>query len=234
MNIREEEPRSHQDLQQLTSEFWEQCGYATQVDCEIVTAESTMRIGLCAYDRSDRANPVFLCECRYWSDSVPDSIIRNFETIVHSGKVKSGFILSKNAQADASSITDETVDIRLLTWQEFQDHFSKEWIRYQTEKVQQDAEYLRNYCDTLEKYVSERLRKETDAFREEFRILSEKHMPLGMLAHKWNLPNVLLQGADLFDAFKCRDAWNFMPKLETMLKEGLNEFDDLFGEKWRQ
>ena len=82
--------------------------------------------------------------------------------------------------------------------------------------------------------MSERLRKETDDFREQFRILSEKHMPLAMLAHKWNLPNVLLHGAELFDAFKCADAWNFMPKLKAMLKEGLNEFDDLFGEKWRQ
>jgi hypothetical protein len=59
-------------------------------------------------------------------------------------------------------------------------------------------------------------------------------MPVGMLAHKWNLPNALLQGAELFDAFNCPDAWNFMPKLEAMLKEGLKEFDDLFGEKWRQ
>jgi hypothetical protein len=234
MNIRQEEPGSQQDLQQLTSEFWEQCGYATQVDCEIVTAEGIMTIGLCAYDGSDRANPLYLCECRYWSDPVSDSTIRTFGSIVRSSNVKSGFILSRNAQAYASSSIDETVDIRLLTWQDFQEHFSKQWIRYQTEKVQQDAEDLRNYCDTLEKYVSERLRKETDAFREHYRILSEKHMPMGMLAHKWNLPNALLQGAELFDAFKCRDAWNFMTKLETMLKEGLNDFDDLFGEEWRQ
>jgi len=82
--------------------------------------------------------------------------------------------------------------------------------------------------------VSERLRKETDAFREEYRILSEKHMPMGMLAHKWNLPNTLFHGDELFEAFKCQDAWNFIPKLNAMLKEGLEEFDDLFNEKWRE
>ena len=234
MNIRKEEPGSQEDLQQFISEFFEQCGYSTQMDLEIATSEGPMIIGLCAYDGPDRAKPLHLCECRYWSDPVPDSIIQDFGTIVRSSNVKSGFILSKTAQADASSSMDETVDIRLLTWQQFQDHFSKQWVQYQTDKVQQDAGDLRNYCDTLEKYVSERLRKETDAFREQFRILSEKHMPVGMLAHKWNLPNALLQGSELFEAFKCRDAWNFMPKLEAMLKEGLNEFDDLFGEKWRQ
>jgi hypothetical protein len=64
-------------------------------------------------------------------------------------------------------------------------------------------------------------------------VLSEKHMPMGMLSHKWNLPGTLLQGEELFEAFECRDAWNFMIKLDEMLKEGLKEFDDLFDEKWR-
>jgi hypothetical protein len=232
-SIRKDVPTTQQDLQQFASEFWEQCGFTTKVDCEIVTAEGTMTISVCAYEGTDRVEPVSLCECRHGSDPVPDDIIQDFGTIVRASNAKTGFILSGTARADDPSGIDETVDIRLLTWPEFQDHFSKQWVRYQTEKVQQDAEDLRNYCDPLEKYVSERLRKETDAFRKQYRVLSEKHMPMGMLSHKWNLPSTLLQGEELFEAFECRDAWNFMIKLGEMLKEGLKEFDDLFVEKWR-
>jgi hypothetical protein len=233
VNIRKEDPGTHLDLQQFASEFWEQCGFTTKVDCEIVTAQGSMTISVCAYEGTDRVDPVSLCECRHGSDPVPDDIIHDFGTIVRASNAKTGFILSGTARADDPSGIDETVDIRLLTWQEFQDHFSKQWVRYQIEKVQQDAEDLRNYCDPLEKYVSERLRKETDAFRKQYRVLSEKHMPMGMLSHKWNLPSTLLQGEELFEAFECRDAWNFMIKLDEMLKEGLKEFDDLFDEKWR-
>ena len=56
---------------------------------------------------------------------------------------------------------------------------------------------------------------------------------MGFLAHQWNLPNTLLQGQEIYEAFDCSDAWSFMTKLDMMLKKALNEFDDLFGQKWR-
>ena len=119
----------------------------------------------------------------------------------------------------------------MSTWPEFQDHFSQQWVRFQTDNIQQDVEDIGNYCDPLEPDVSVRLKKASDNFREQYKTLSDKYMPMGMLAHKWNLPNTLLQGGELFEVFNCQDAWNFMIKLAAMLKEGLKEFDELFNEK---
>jgi len=69
-------------------------------------------------------------------------------------------------------------------------------------------------------HVQRRLREEPGNFRQQYQALSKKH-----------LPNTLLQGRDIFEAFNCPDAWYFMIKLGSMLKQGLNEFDDLFGQK---
>ncbi len=232
-NIRKDEPKIWQELQHFVAEFWEQCGLFTNLDCHLETTAIKAIIDVCAYDEADSDDPLYLCQCRHWLDPVLKDRLHRLATVVHGSGARFGFIVSKTAHQDASFIADETADIRLLTWQDFQGHFSQLWIDHQTNKVQPDAESLQSYCDPLEKHVSERLKNETDEFREKFRILSDKHLPIGMLAHRWNLPNTLIQGGDLFDALDCPDAWQFMIRLGSMLKQGLEEFDDLFNEKWR-
>ena len=231
-SIRKDIPATRQELTQFVSEFWEQCGFSTRLDCEIETVQGLTSMVVCAYDGTNRADPVFLCECRYWSDPVPDNIIQGVETFFQRSGAKSVFILSKTTSVNIPPSIAETVDVNLSTWQEFQGHFSQQWVRFQTDNIQQNAEDIGNYCDPLETYVSARLKKASDDFREQYKTLSDKYMPMGILAHKWNLPNTLLRGGELFEVFNCLDAWYFMIKLDAMLKEGLKEFDNLFNEKW--
>ncbi len=232
--IRKEEPKTWQERQQFAAHFWEQCGLSSKMDFKIETSDGTAVIDICTDGETGGAGTAYLCACRYWSDPVSEKIIQDFATIVHESGAECGFILISAAQLDVSDSDKKIADIKLLTWQDFQNYFSQQWIRYQTDRVQQDAEDLRNYCDSLERYVSKRLKNENNDFRERYSNLSEKHMSIGMLAHNWNLPNTLVQGGELFEILDCRDAWQFMIKLNLMLKEGLKEFDELFCEKWRR
>ena len=177
--------------------------------------------------------PLYLCHCIYGSDPLPENRIYEVASLVQETGADAGYMVSATAPVHEPAVVQSTDQINLLSWPEFQAHFAARWRTHQTETVQQDAEALRNYCDPFESYVSVRLRDETDNFRQQYQTLSEKHLPLGVLAHQWNLPNTLLQGQDIFEAFDCPDAWSFMIKLVMMLNKGLNEFDDLFGQKWR-
>ncbi len=229
--IRKQEPTTWQELKQFVSEFWEQCGMSITVDESIETAEGDVSVDVIANEDTDDAGFVYLCQCRHWPGPAPEDEINKFRTIVQGSNAKTGFILSGTESQNEPSNLNETDDTILFTWQSFQDQFSRQWVRYQTDRVQQDTEDLSNYCDPLEKFVSERMRTESDEFREQYRNLSDGHMPISMLAHRWNLPNTLLQGGELFEVFDCQDAWHFMVKLDSTLKEALQDFDDLFKAK---
>jgi len=231
MIIRKQEPTTPQELKQFVSEFWEQCGMSVKVNGHIETTKGPASVDVMAYDDKDNTGLMYLCQCRHWPGPVPEDEIRTFRTIVQESDAKAVFLLSGAKPQNALSDHDVTDDIIIFTWQSFQDRFSRQWVRYQTDSVQQDAEDLSNYCDPLEKFVSERLRNESDAFREQYRNLSDGHMPISMLAHRWNLPNTLIQGGDLFEVFGCQDAWYFMLKLDLTLKDALKDFNDLFKAK---
>jgi hypothetical protein len=124
-------------------------------------------------------------------------------------------------------------NIKLLTWYEFQDFFTNRWIRTQIERVRQDGENLRNYCDPLEDYVSRRLRESGDDFRQKYNDLAVKYMPIGVVAHEWQLEEALIGDDTKIKESGTRDRWQFMENLVCSLKEGLEAFDFLFGEKWR-
>ncbi len=226
--IRKQEPTTQQELKQFVAEFWEQCGMSVTVDGNIETDEGPASVDVVAYDNADNGGLTYLCQCRHWPGPVSEDEINSFRTIVQGSNAKAGFLLSAAESQSEPSDPDGTGDTLVSTWHSFQDPFSRQWVRYQTDSVQQDAEDLSSYCDPLEKIVSERLRNESEAFREQYRNLSDGHMPISMLAHRWNLPNTLLQGGELFEVFDCQDAWAFMVKLDLTLKDALNDFHDLF------
>lgn len=226
--IRKQEPATWQELKQFVSEFWEQCGMSIKVDGNIETTEGSVSVDVIANEDTDDAGLAYLCQCRHWPGPVPEDEIHRFRTTVQGSNAKAVFLLSGTSLQNEPSDLNEIDDTIIFTWQSLQDQFSRQWVRYQTDRVQQDVEALSNYCDPLEKFVSERMRKESDKFREKYRSLSDGHMPISMLAHRWNLPNTLLQGGELFEVFDCQDAWDFMVKLELTLKDALKDFHDLF------
>ncbi len=226
--IREQEPTTQQELKQFVSEFWEQCGLSIKVDGTIETTEGPASIDVIANEDTEDTELAYLCQCKHWPGPVLEDEIHKFNTIVQGSNAKAGCLLSGTEPQNEPSDHNETDDTILFTWQSFQNKFSRQWVGYQTDRVQQDVEDLSNYCDPLENFVSERLRKESGEFRDQYRKLSDGHMPISMLAHKWNLPNTLLQGGELFEVFDCLDAWHFMVKLDSTLKEALQDFNDLF------
>ena len=232
-SIRTNVPKTEADLRQFVSAFWEQCGLAIKTDCIFETSQGKKTLDVCAFEGINTPGPLYLCHCLQGFGPVTENRIDEVAILVQETGADAAYLVSATGPVLEPADIQLTDQIHLLSWQEFQTHFAANWRRHQTEKVQPDAEALRNYCDPLEPYVSARLREEPDNFRQQYQALSEKHLPMGVLAHQWNLPNTLIQGQDIFEALDCPDAWSFMTKMAVILKKALNEFDNLFGQKWR-
>ena len=99
--------------------------------------------------------------------------------------------------------------------------------------MKKEGEDLRNYCDPLEDYVSGRLRESNHEFCQKYAELARKYVRVGLQAHEWQLEEILKGDDTKIKDHGVEDKWGFMERLSISLKEGLQAFDDLFGEKWR-
>jgi hypothetical protein len=125
--IFDSEPLTWQDLEVMVGHAFEEMGYESYRDEEILTARGKVRIDVHAIKRSNPIPTHVLCECKYWNKAVNQSVIHSFRSICSDIGAHYGLIISKKGFQSGASDSREYTNIHLLSFAEFQATFFSEW-----------------------------------------------------------------------------------------------------------
>jgi len=172
-------PSDWQALQSNVGMILKQCGFDVEIEKKIKIARGKVKIDVYAEEIVKGRKYSIVCECKYWKSKVPQSIIHSFRTVVSDIGANVGYIISlKGFQSGAFDASDLT-NIKLVTWEQFQDAFCKTWLeQYLSPEITEELDPILGYTEPL---VPTWFTKVPDNEVEILKELREKYIPFGML-----------------------------------------------------
>ena len=113
--------------------LFQEMGYYTEIQKK-VNLGSRGKKEIDVYIRDDRAsvNQIMLVECKNWASRVAQGTVHEMHFVMQNSGANTGFIISQMGfQAGAYEAAKDT-NIHLLTWEDLQHTFRKQWLRHQT------------------------------------------------------------------------------------------------------
>lgn len=242
-------PNNWRDLQDQVAQILQECGFETEVEKRINTVRGTVDIDVFAEDLSQKPSVIYLCECKHWQSTVPKSVVHAFRTVVSDFGANWGFIISSAGFQSGAYNAAEHSNVRLLTWEEFQELFVDRWFeRYMAPRLVEEADPLVEYTEP----INSRIFRKADALsaeaQEQFKALREEYWQLASLALPMYAPGIhgqrpqlplcktpterLLVGdsipADVLEATTLRE---FLELYLRHVQKGIAAFDEVFGER---
>jgi hypothetical protein len=97
------------------------------------------------YIKDERAsvNQIMLVECKSWSSRVPQDTVHSMHTVMQGAGANTGFIISKRGFQRGAREAAKNTNIHLLTWDELQHKFGRQWFSHQSENLEKFVTQLR-------------------------------------------------------------------------------------------
>jgi hypothetical protein len=127
MMIFDTEPVTWQELEDMVCQAFEEMGYESSRNQEILTARGKVRIDVRAVKRSNPIPTLILCECKHWNKPVNQNVILSFRTICSDVGAHYGLVISKEGFQMGAKGSREHTNIHLLNFVQFQSTFFDEW-----------------------------------------------------------------------------------------------------------
>jgi Restriction endonuclease len=143
------EPSDWHDLQDKVASILRVCGCEAEVERTIETVRGNVEVDVLAVDPSTSPKLQYLCECKYWSRAVPQSVVHSFRTVVSDYGAHIGFLISRNGFQSGAYEAAQNSNIRLVNWFEFQEEFIERWKEGRYAILRQIFEELFEYYDFL-------------------------------------------------------------------------------------
>jgi len=161
-------------LQHDVSTILRDCGYETDTEKTIETVRGKVEVDVFAIKKKAYTSTV-LCECKYWNTAVPQTVIHAFRTVVEDSGASQGIIISKTGFQKGAFEAVAKSNLVLLTWQEFQDAFSLDYVHHVVDRNFKKGHELRIKVNLVleiyHKYPFVLSNKEFD----DFQLLRESH-----------------------------------------------------------
>jgi hypothetical protein len=116
-------------LQHDVSTILRDCGYEADTEKTIETVRGKVEVDVFATKKKAYTSTV-LCECKYWNTAVPQTVIHAFRTVVEDSGASQGIIISKTGFQKGAFEAVAKSNLVLLTWQEFQNAFSLDYVHH--------------------------------------------------------------------------------------------------------
>src|ERR1700754_2667432 len=132
------------DLQEKVAMFFRELGYeaATQLTVELA-GRGRKEVDVHIRDPRASVNQIMLAECKCWASRVPQDTVHSFRSVMEGTGANTGFIISKvGFQAGAYEAARNT-NIHLLSWDELQRKFGRQWYLYRYEQAEKIVVGLR-------------------------------------------------------------------------------------------
>jgi hypothetical protein len=150
------EPENWKELQVWVSEIFTDCGCESQIEKDIETVRGMVNVDVYIVDKFNTPNSIYLCECKYWSNAIPQTVVHAFRSVVSDNGAHHGFLISrKGFQSGAYKVSSST-NLSILSWDEFQEKFYERWIEAMTKRIHTNCnimtEIITNDTDNIKNF----------------------------------------------------------------------------------
>ena len=233
------------DLQNQVSRILAECGMDTITPKVIETVRGNAEVDVFAKDITVNPSLEIICECKYWKNPVPKTVIHSFRSVVSDYGANWGFIISSNGYQSGAYEAMKNTNIKLLDWLSFQGIFEDRWYnQYFKRQLRAIAEPLVDYTEPMNTRVFKKADLLNQSAQQEFVDLRGKYADIAFFAlslyapwHSGKVIDLPLKTgemqkgqislpAEISESESLRDLLN---NLSFFIEHGLEEFDTIFG-----
>lgn len=187
------EPADWRDLQNLVAQMFSEMGADVFVGERVKLVRGAKEIDVRVVDKGTVPPSVYLCECKFWRNAVPQEVVHAFRTVMGDFGAHRGFLISREGfQAGAFEAAGNT-NLNLVTFPELQELFFDRWIISVSHRFMPYADRLFPYWDPAGGKAPQVAWGNEDFDR--FRRLNDAYLPfielgpcLEMRGFEWRLP----------------------------------------------
>jgi len=231
-------------LQSEVARVLSECGMATQVEYTLRLVRGQADIDVYATDKDSQPPTVYVCECKRWSSSVPQTVVHALRQVVTDGGANWGLLISQAGFQSGAYKAARKSNVKLLTWDQFCEMFASRWVdRYLRPALRAVNEPLVDYTEPMSPRVIRHPMRFDDVKRETFAALVDKYQPLafyclslyqnGRPRRPLTLPLQVSEPrlatdlpADVMEEQMLRP---FLKRLRAHIDSALQQFDTFFG-----
>lgn len=188
-------PDNWQALQIEVGRILLECGFSVEVERKVQSARGTVEIDVYAEETVRGRRYAIACECKHWKSRIPQAVVHGFRTVVQEIGANIGYIVSMEGFQSGSIAASDLTNIKLVTWQEFQDIFEESWFEeYFTKEIDDKLDGLMTYA---EPFLPAWFDKMTDEDKATYLALKEKHDLFGVVMQSLGPYSRLLRKAPI-------------------------------------
>ncbi len=122
-------PESWEELEQTVTEILRECGMESDRNVHLKLPRGSVDIDVVAKETNDGIQSTIVCECKNWKTNIPREIVHAFRTVMQEIGANQGYIVSKEGFQLGAYEAAEATNIRLVTFQQFQELFFAKWYK---------------------------------------------------------------------------------------------------------
>jgi hypothetical protein len=167
-------------LELKVAQILRECGYEVEVQKQIALARGDVNVDVWADDHSEPAN-VLVIECKHWASAVTKNVVHAFRMVVGESGANTGLIVSTAGYQDGAKEAAAYSNVRLLTWDDFQQMFAWRWFRtYMSTTISDETDALHEYTEPINNRVFRKADALPERRRSRFSELRKTYFPLAV------------------------------------------------------
>ena len=123
----DDDPSDWRELQERVAQLFSEVGCDAKVGERVKLVRGEKEIDVLVHDSQITPASVYLCECKLWSNPIPQEIIHSFRTILADFGAHRGFIISKAGFQSGAKEAVKNTNLDLVTFRELQAIFFDRW-----------------------------------------------------------------------------------------------------------
>ncbi len=172
-------PDNWQALQADVGRILSECGFSVEVERKVQSARGIVEIDVYAEETVRGRRYAIACECKHWKARIPQAVVHGFRTVVQEIGANIGYIVSMEGFQSGAIAASDLTNIKLVTWQEFQNIFEESWFEeYFTKEIDDKLDGLMTYA---EPFLPAWFEKMTEKDRATYLALKEKNDLFGVV-----------------------------------------------------
>lgn len=244
------QPVSWQDLQFGVQRIFRNLGLRAEVEVDLETPRGSVNVDVLATDIRSLDKITYIVECKNWGNTIPQSVVHSFTTVMHETGANVGFIISKHGLQNGAKRYTKDTNITGMTYLEFQQrYFDAWWRRYFCPRIGDAADEPLQYVEPVNCKRDREYAKLSPKAQKRFSQLKRERGAIIMALAMLNAPLIMPYMGGLGSAPNNPDEFKtillkqlapdieypcstFRELLDIILKYLSNtkaEFDDIFG-----
>jgi len=172
-------PDTWQSLQIEVGRILEECGFGVEIEKKIQSARGTVELDVYAEETVRGRKYAIACECKHWKSRIPQTVVHGFRTVVQEIGANIGYIVSMEGFQSGAVAAGDLTNLKLVTWQEFQDIFEESWFEeFFTKQIDEKLDGLMTYAEPFQPAWFEKM---IDEDKEKYFTLKEKYDLFGVV-----------------------------------------------------